>query len=306
MTAMLEQRRERLSAGAHQALVAPLFCPGGDAPATQAAFATFAVGCIARRLGGLIVGHVGDHYGRRPALLLTVMVMGVATVGTGAELSGATTLVAEFVPQNGVDCSPHSSWAGLRPVSPWRHWRSWRSRLSDQALLAWAWRLPFLVSVVLFALAVFIRQRLEDRPEYLEARDRTEERADRQRVPVSRLFRHHLHGLITGFLMMTGHNAINYTLAVFAISPMTFEHVGLSRPAARGDDRLGHRFCDPARSGLGFCVARRAGRNDQRRPGHHLHLGRPRCFPNRLLPAVTGGRGVSSARSALRAVSAWY
>ncbi|PXA78663.1 hypothetical protein DCC26_06915 [Auritidibacter sp. NML120779] len=230
---MLEQRRERLSAGAHQALVAPLFCPGGEAPATQAAFATFAVGCIARRLGGLSIGHVGDHYGRRPALLLTVMVMGVATVGTGAELSGATTLVAEFVPQNGVDCSPHSSWAGLRPVSPWRHWRSWRSRLSDQALLAWAWRLPFLVSVVLFALAVFIRQRLEDRPEYLEARDRTEERADQQRVPVSRLFRHHLHGLVTGFLMMTGHNAVNYTLAVFAISPMTFER-RLSRPAARG------------------------------------------------------------------------
>ncbi|PXA78412.1 hypothetical protein [Auritidibacter sp. NML100628] len=232
MTAILEQRRERPSADAHRALVAPLFCPGGETPATLAAFATFAVGCIARRLGGLIIGHVGDHYGRRPALLLTVMVMGVATAGIG--LSGATTLVAEFVPQNGVDCSPHSSWAGLRPVSPWRHWRSWRSRLSDQALLAWAWRLPFLVSVVLFALAVFIRQRLEDRPEYLEARDRTEERADRQRVPVSRLFRHHLHGLITGFLMMTGHNAINYTLAVFAISPMTFEHVGLSRPAARG------------------------------------------------------------------------
>ncbi|NIH71135.1 MFS transporter [Auritidibacter ignavus] len=124
MTAILEQRRERPSADAHRALVAPLFCPGGETPATLAAFATFAVGCIARRLGGLIIGHVGDHYGRRPALLLTVMVMGVATAGIG--LSGATTLVAEFVPQNGVDCSPHSSWAGLRPVSPWRHWRSWR------------------------------------------------------------------------------------------------------------------------------------------------------------------------------------
>ncbi|WP_136089937.1 MHS family MFS transporter [Auritidibacter ignavus] len=124
MTAMLEQRRERLSAGARRALIAPLFCPGGEAPATLAAFATVAVGCIARRLGELIIGHVGDHYGRRPALLLTVLVMGVATVGAG--LSGATTLVAEFVPLNGVDYSPHSSWAGLRPVSPWRHWRSWQ------------------------------------------------------------------------------------------------------------------------------------------------------------------------------------
>ncbi|WP_180342662.1 MFS transporter [Auritidibacter ignavus] len=83
-------------------------------------------------------------------------------------------------------------------------------------------------------LAVFIRQRLEETPEYLEARAPTEERADQQRVPVSRLFRHHLHELITGFLMMTGHNAVNYTLAVFAISPITFQQVELSRPAARG------------------------------------------------------------------------
>lgn len=107
-------------------VIAPLFFADVGAGATLAAFATFAVGFIARPLGGVLVGHLGDRYGRRPAMLLTIIVMGLATVGigllptaaaigtlapvllvllrllqgmgAGAELSGAMTIVAEFAP----------------------------------------------------------------------------------------------------------------------------------------------------------------------------------------------------------------
>ncbi|WP_260856813.1 MFS transporter [Kocuria rhizophila] len=64
-------------------VIGPLFFAGSSAGASLAAFATFAVGFVARPLGGVLVGHVGDRHGRRPAMLLTVVPMGVATVGIG-------------------------------------------------------------------------------------------------------------------------------------------------------------------------------------------------------------------------------
>lgn len=106
----------------------PLFFPK-DNPDAQAllSFATFAVGFAARPLGGFIISHLGDRIGRKPAMLLTIILMGIATVGmgllpgtaqigiwapimlvlfrliqgfgAGAELAGALTLVSEYTPQ---------------------------------------------------------------------------------------------------------------------------------------------------------------------------------------------------------------
>ncbi|HGV3503393.1 TPA: MFS transporter [Providencia stuartii] len=94
--------------------------------ATLAAFLTFAVGFISRPLGGVIIAHIGDRYGRKPALIFAIVLMGIATLalgllptyyhigiwatialviirlmqgfGSGAELAGAQTFVAEYVP----------------------------------------------------------------------------------------------------------------------------------------------------------------------------------------------------------------
>ena len=65
-------------------VIAPLFFAGTDTGATMAAFLTFAVGFIARPVGGLVIGHIGDAIGRRPAMLITIVLMGIATVGIGA------------------------------------------------------------------------------------------------------------------------------------------------------------------------------------------------------------------------------
>ncbi len=242
-------------------VIAPLFFEGATAGGTLAAFATFAVGFVARPVGGVLVGHLGDRYGRRPALLLTIVIMGLATVGigllptaaavgvlapvllvllrllqgmgAGAELAGATTLVAEFAPPHRrglltslVLATPPAGIALATGAF------LWASTAGDEALLAWAWRLPFLASAVLFALAVFIRRRLEETPEYVQAQERAARRGGRERVPLLELFRRHRRALLLGFLGVTGHNALNYTMAVYALSLMTSAEVGLDRAAA--------------------------------------------------------------------------
>lgn len=250
-----------LYGAASSLVIAPLFFADVGAGATLAAFATFAVGFIARPLGGVLVGHIGDRYGRRPAMLLTILVMGFATVGigllptaaaigtlapvllvilrllqgmgAGAELSGAMTIVAEFAPpkRRGILTSlvlatPPAGIA-LATVA-----FLLASSAGDETLLAWAWRIPFLVSVFLFAVAIFIRRKLEETPEYVAAQKNAAERGERAKTPLAILLRKHRRPLAVGFLAMTGHNAINYALAVFAISLMTSHDVGLSRTAA--------------------------------------------------------------------------
>lgn len=242
-------------------VIGPLLFAGSSAGASLAAFATFAVGFVARPLGGVLVGHVGDRHGRRPAMLLTVVLMGVATVGTGllpihlaigaaapvllvllrllqgmgagAELAGAMTLVAEFAPprRRGLYTSLvlFAPPAGIVLASVAF---LWAASQGDDALLAWAWRVPFLASAVLFALAVFIRAKLEESPEYEAALARARQQGQGRKVPLLQLLRHHTRAVLAGFFALTGHNALNYILAVFSLSFMTSPAVGMPRGSA--------------------------------------------------------------------------
>ncbi len=242
-------------------MIGPLLFAGSSAGASLAAFATFAVGFVARPLGGVLVGHVGDRHGRRPAMLLTVVLMGVATVGTGllpihlaigaaapvllvllrllqgmgagAELAGAMTLVAEFAPprRRGLYTSLvlFAPPAGIVLASVAF---LWAASQGDDALLAWAWRVPFLASAVLFALAVFIRAKLEESPEYEAALARARQQGQGRKVPLLQLLRHHTRAVLAGFFALTGHNALNYILAVFSLSFMTSPAVGMPRGSA--------------------------------------------------------------------------
>lgn len=242
-------------------VIGPLLFAGSSAGASLAAFATFAVGFVARPLGGVLVGHVGDRHGRRPAMMLTVVLMGVATVGTGllpihlaigaaapvllvllrllqgmgagAELAGAMILVAEFAPprRRGLYTSLvlFAPPAGIVLASVAF---LWAASQGDDALLAWAWRVPFLASAVLFALAVFIRAKLEESPEYEAALARARQQGQGRKVPLLQLLRHHTRAVLAGFFALTGHNALNYILAVFSLSFMTSPAVGMPRGSA--------------------------------------------------------------------------
>jgi len=171
------------------------------------AYATFAVGFIARPLGGVIFGHYGDRIGRKSMLVLTLMIMGVATVligllptyqqigiaapilllvlrvlqgiGLGGEWGGAVSMTYEYAnedqkglfasfPQIGLSIGLCMS-AGIVAVA---------SSLPEEQFLAWGWRVGFLLSFVLVAVGLYIRLRILETPEF------TKLKAMRQEVSI--------------------------------------------------------------------------------------------------------------------------
>ncbi|MBK1787536.1 MFS transporter [Prauserella cavernicola] len=251
-------------------VIGPLFFEGTETAATLAAFATFAVGFLARPLGGILIGHIGDRVGRKPALLLTIVLMGVATVGigllptpatlgvlapvllvvlrllqgmgAGAELAGAVTLVAEFAPSRSRGYLTSLVLATV-PAGIVLATGAFLgvSALDDAVLLDWAWRVPFLASAVLFGLAVFIRQRLEETPEYVEAQRRAADQQD-TKLPLVELLRRHRAAVAVGFFSITGHNALNYIMATFSLAYMTSSAVGMERSEALAAVTIGTVF----------------------------------------------------------------
>lgn len=230
-------------------IIGPLFFPDALSTAgTMAAFATFAVGFVVRPLGGLVISHIGDRRGRKPAMILTIVLMGAATVGigllptaavigmwapvllvlfrllqgfgAGAELAGAFTLVAETSPKE-----KRGFHTGLVNATPAAGTTLATlafllvSSLPEDVLLGWAWRIPFLVSALLFFVALYIRHRLEETPEYTKAADKRA--AHEEKVPLGELLRFSRRPLLAGFLATTGHNANLYVLTTFSLSYLT-------------------------------------------------------------------------------------
>jgi MFS transporter, MHS family, shikimate and dehydroshikimate transport protein len=241
-------------------IIGPLFFPEAmSTAATMAAFATFAVGFVARPLGGVIISHIGDRYGRKPAMVLTIILMGAATVGigllptaeqiglwapallvlfrllqgfgAGAELAGAFTLVAETSPpekrgfHTGLVNATPAAGTTLATLA-----FLVAASLPEDVLLGWAWRVPFLVSAVLFFVALYIRRQLEETPEYTRAADKRAADAE-TKVPLGEMLRNSRLPLVAGFLATTGHNANLYVVTAFSLSYLTAT-VGMSRTEA--------------------------------------------------------------------------
>ncbi|MDO5697141.1 MAG: MFS transporter [Dermatophilus congolensis] len=241
-------------------IITPLFFPDSLSGAgDMAAFATFAVGFIARPIGGVIISHIGDRYGRRPALVLTIALMGLATVGigllptaetlgiwapallvvlrilqgfgAGAELAGAMTVVAEFAPPKRrgfytsiVLAAPPAG--GLLATLAFLS----VSSLPTETLLGWAWRVPFLASGVLFFIALWIREKMGETPEFQAVLDKQEERRH-ESVPLGALLRSSWRQVLTGFFAITGHNVNYYLLATFSVS-FLIRNAGMDRTEA--------------------------------------------------------------------------
>jgi len=218
--------------------------------AILASFATFAVGFFARPVGGVVISHFGDRFGRKPALIFTIALMGLSTVamgllptfaqaglwapallvffrlvqgfGAGAEYAGAVTLVAEYAP-------PHRKayyTAFLQSATVVGILLATLcfllvSYLPEDMLLGWAWRVPFLASALLFVVALYIRRRLDETPEYVQAMARQDDRRRKESVPIGELLRNSPREVIFGFLSVTGHNANVYILSAFSLSYMT-------------------------------------------------------------------------------------
>jgi MFS transporter, MHS family, shikimate and dehydroshikimate transport protein len=236
--------------GAAAALViGPLFFPTvSSAAGVLASFATFAVGYFARPIGGIVIGHIGDRYGRRTGLVLSILFMGISTVligvlptfaavgvwapialvvlrlcqgfGAGAEFAGSVTLLSEYTPRNrhGIYTSiPYAAAAAGVVISTLTFFLA--SQVSGDALLSWGWRLPFLSSIVIFAIALFIRFRLEETPSYQKAVAPVKG----TKIPLGELFSSgkNVKTVVLGFFSMTGFNVNSYIVNTFAISFLT-------------------------------------------------------------------------------------
>lgn len=202
-----------------------LFFPG-SAPATAllASFATFSIAFFARPLGAIVFGHYGDRVGRKATLVAALLTMGVSTVvigllptyrqigvwapallalcrfgqgfGLGGEWGGAVLLATENAPPG------KRSWYGMFPQlgAPiglllssgffWilLHW------ISQEDLLGWGWRLPFLASVFLIGIGLWVRLSITETPEFAAAVQRKE----RVAMPVAELFRSHKRSVFLG------------------------------------------------------------------------------------------------------------
>jgi len=155
-------------------------------------FSTFAVGFIARPLGGVVFGHFGDQVGRKRTLVIALMMMGVATtligllptyqsigiaaplclvflrfvqgLAVGGQWGGAMLLVTESAPANrrGWYGAYAQSGAAVGVILANLAFVSASASMSDEAFMAWGWRLPFIASVVLIGISLFVQLRMED------------------------------------------------------------------------------------------------------------------------------------------------
>ncbi|MFC6093031.1 MFS transporter [Saccharothrix lopnurensis] len=214
---------------------------------TLASLSTFAVGFLARPLGGVLMGHFGDRVGRRSVLVASLMIMGGATIligllptydsigvwapillvtlrfvqglGVGGEWGGAVLVAVEHAPpsrrgfygsfpQMGVPAGIIASNLVFLGLS---------SVLSREQFLAWGWRVPFLLSAALIAVGLYARVRIAESPVFLEARRR---RPD-ARMPVVELLRGHWRRVVLVGLAFMAANTIGYTTIVYVLSYAT-------------------------------------------------------------------------------------
>ena len=218
-----------------------------------ASFGTLAVGYVARPVGGILFGHWGDRFSRKNSLIMTLVLMGVMTVligllPTSAQI-GALAPVLLVVLRVFQGLAVGGEWAGsvllsVETARPGRRGLAGSATamgsgagfllgavafaalggLSKEQFLSWGWRLPFLASVVLLGLGLWMRIKIEDTPAEKAARAGEEI----VRVPVVELFRSHWKRTLLAVGIYVGPFAINAIFTTFAITFAT-TYSGVSR-----------------------------------------------------------------------------
>ena len=233
--------------GAAAALVFnKLFFPSFDPlVGTLLAFATYAVGFVARPLGGIVFGHFGDRIGRKKLLMWSLVMMGIATVliglmpgydsigvwapiglivlrvfqgfAVGGEWGGAVLLAAEYGdakrrgywaswPQAGVPLGSLLS-AGILALMA--------GVQSEADFVAWGWRIPFLLSGLLVIVGWYIRNRVAETPMFEAA---IEEAEAPPKLPAIEVFRERPRAVLLGAGLRVGENIGYYILTVFSLT----------------------------------------------------------------------------------------
>ncbi len=231
------------------------FDPADPQNATLLAFSTFAIGFVARPFGGVLFGLVGDKFGRKRMLIVTFFLMGVCTttiglipgyatigiwapillviirvlqgLGAGAELAAAAVTAYEHADES--KRGSQGSWPalglnlGLLLSSLTVYLLTLQG---EDFLLSGGWRIPFICSIVLVMVGLWVRSSIPETVEYQKLKEQRVECADPtigrvERNPLKTLLKRDLKGLLVVLFVAIGYNALSYTFKTFSLAYLT-------------------------------------------------------------------------------------
>ena len=220
------------------------FAPADPLVGTMAAFATYAVGFIARPIGGLLGGHYGDRIGRKTVLVASLLLTGIATtaigllpthdtagwiapalllilrvaqgIGYGAEWAGAALMTVEHAApgRRGLTSSATQIGPSAGMLLATAVLLGLESALPDAAYLAWGWRLPFLASILLVAVGLVVRLKIEDSASFKQVVQTQQV----SRRPVLESLRTHPRQVALTTGLRIAQNAFYYVYTVFILT----------------------------------------------------------------------------------------
>ncbi|CAM7658394.1 MULTISPECIES: MFS transporter [Leclercia] len=231
----------------------PLFFPVGGDPmqGTLLAFSGFAVGFLARPLGGIVFGHIGDRYSRKMTLIMTLTLMGATTfiigllpvyaqIGIWAPVSLITLRFLQGVASGG-------EWGGgvlmlseNAPSSRRGYFTAWSQmgvsggfvlsafafylvqKLPEEDLMSWGWRVPFLLSILIFLVGVYIRKNIRESKAFSQAKPETKH----EKIPLMVLIREHPKALLQAIALRLPENGASYIFFTFSV--VYAKHIGIS------------------------------------------------------------------------------
>lgn len=232
----------------------PLFFPATDDPLLGAflAFSGFAIGFIARPLGGIAFGHLGDKYSRKMTLIITLTLMGASTfligllptyehigilapvalitlrfiqgVASGGEWGGGVLMLSENAPAQQKGYYTAWSQVGVSGGFVLSSLAFYLVQLLPQEdVLAWAWRIPFLLSLFIFLVGVYIRRNIEENAEFVARKHASGERE--VQLPVLSAFKHHPKAILQAIGLRLAENGAVYIFFTFSV--VYCKHIGI-------------------------------------------------------------------------------
>ncbi|MEJ1115434.1 MFS transporter [Paenarthrobacter sp. CCNWLY172] len=232
------------------------FAPAGESIGLLLAFASVGISFLFRPLGAFLAGHFGDRIGRRPMLVLTLILMGAATtligilptyetagilapvmllllrilqgISAGGEWGGAVLMAVEHAPRNGRGRAGAFPQLGvplgmLLASGVTAVMTGWVS--PGTAFIEWGWRVPFLLSIVLIAVGYMVRRAVDESPVFQEIATKKQQ----TKVPAAELFRKHWILVLLAALVFAGNNAAGYMATGGFIPSYATSQVGLDR-----------------------------------------------------------------------------
>ena len=246
-----------------------VFFPGSDpAAGTLLALGTFAIGFIARPIGGVVFGHFGDKVGRKQLLVLSLLMMGVATFAIGLLPGYATIGIAAPLLLTLLRLlqgfALGGEWGGAVLIvsehgDPARRgfWASWPQAgapagqllangllallaavQSEADFLAWGWRIPFLLSAVLVLIGLWVRLSVEESPVFRAAAQAAAEHQVEARLPIVQVLREYPREVLTAMGARFAENVAYYIFTIVVTTYAT-KQLGLSSSFVLGAVLIG-------------------------------------------------------------------